>query len=246
VCISSIKSIIFQFDFSTSFITAFNLSSNSHLYLAQASRAHISRVIILFHFRLSGISHSTIFLAIHSTIAVFQTPGSQIKTGLFFDLRESICRALLISSSLQITGSIFQFLASSTKSIQYFFSEFILFSESFSVTFSPHLILFILFSIFLYVIQKLEKIFLVTSSQNLNIDKNKCSSVMNSSFIFFAIISASSKTLFKSLPSLNSKFQSILGIFCSSLFMFELIVCRSIHKSRSISFTIESPLFTIE
>gem|GEM_PF-5505797 len=31
MCISSINKIIFQADFSTSFITDFNLSSNSHL-----------------------------------------------------------------------------------------------------------------------------------------------------------------------------------------------------------------------
>jgi hypothetical protein len=81
---------IFQLDFSTSLITAFNLSSNSHLYFAQARRAHISRVIILFDNRFSGTSCSTIFLAIHSTIAVFQTQGSQTKTGLFFVLRDKI------------------------------------------------------------------------------------------------------------------------------------------------------------
>ncbi|MDR1987607.1 MAG: hypothetical protein LBQ24_02320 [Candidatus Peribacteria bacterium] len=67
-------------------------------------------------------------MAIHSTIAVFQTQGSQIKTGLFFVLLESICIALLISSSLQITGSIFQALALSTKSIQYFFKASLVFS----------------------------------------------------------------------------------------------------------------------
>jgi hypothetical protein len=110
-------------DFSTSLITDLNLSSNSHLYIAQASRAHISREIIFFQIKLSGISFSAIFLAIHSTIAVFQTQGSQIKTGLFFVLLDNICIALLISSSLQITGSIFQAFAFSTKSIQYFFNE---------------------------------------------------------------------------------------------------------------------------
>jgi hypothetical protein len=87
---SSIKSIILPFDFSTSFITDFNLSSNSHLYLAQASNDHISSEIILFCIKFSGTSFSTIFLAIHSIIAVFQTHGSQIKTGLFFVLLDNI------------------------------------------------------------------------------------------------------------------------------------------------------------
>jgi len=141
VCISSINSIIEPSDFSTSLITAFNLSSNSHLYFAQARRDHISRVIILFHLRLSGTSPFAIFKAIHSIIAVFQTQGSHTKTGLFLLLLDNICRVLLISSSLQITGSIFHFFACSTRSIQYFFKAFILFSGSLSVTFSHHLIL---------------------------------------------------------------------------------------------------------
>jgi hypothetical protein len=127
------------FDFSTSFITAFNLSSNSHLYFAQAKREPISRDIILLCNRLSGTSFSTIFLAIHSIIAVFQTPGSQIKTGLFFVLLDNICRVLLISSSLHITGSIFHLRAKSTKSIQYFFKAFNLFSPSLSLIFSQFL-----------------------------------------------------------------------------------------------------------
>jgi len=84
------KRIILPFDFSTSLTTAFNLSSNSHLYLAQASKAHISNVIIFFHKRFSGTSFSIIFLAIHSTIAVFQTQGSQTNTGLFFVLLDNI------------------------------------------------------------------------------------------------------------------------------------------------------------
>jgi len=69
-------------DFSTSLITDLNLSSNSHLYIAQASRAHISREIIFFQIKLSGISFSAIFLAIHSTIAVFQTQGVTIPLDL--------------------------------------------------------------------------------------------------------------------------------------------------------------------
>jgi hypothetical protein len=90
VWISSIKSIIFPSDFFTSLITAFSLSSNSHLYFAPAIKAHISRVISLFQIKLSGISLSAILRAIHSTIAVLPTPGSQTSTGLFLDLRDKI------------------------------------------------------------------------------------------------------------------------------------------------------------
>jgi len=84
VCISSINNIISHSEDSTSFITDFSLSSNSHLYLAPAIRAPKSKVNIFLFKRTSGTSLSIIFLAIHSTIAVFQTQGSQIKTGLFF------------------------------------------------------------------------------------------------------------------------------------------------------------------
>ncbi|MDP2396599.1 MAG: hypothetical protein Q8S84_03995 [bacterium] len=125
-------------------ITAFSLSSNSHLYFAQANNAHISRVITLLFMRFSGTSLFTILSAIHSTIAVLPTHGSHTNTGLFFDLLDNICRVLLISSSLPITGSIFHFLANSIKSIQYFFSVFIFDSGSLSVTVSPFLILSII------------------------------------------------------------------------------------------------------
>ena len=102
--------------FSNSFKIAFNLSSNSHLYLAQASKAHISRVTILFPFRLSGTSLFAIFKAIPSTIAVLPTQGSQIKTGLFFVFLLSIAINLFISISLPITLSNLFSLASFVKS----------------------------------------------------------------------------------------------------------------------------------
>jgi len=55
---------IFHSDFSTSLITAFSLSLNSHLYFAPAIKAHISRVISLLPTRLSEISLSAILRAI--------------------------------------------------------------------------------------------------------------------------------------------------------------------------------------
>jgi hypothetical protein len=203
VWISSINKIICQSDFSTSLITAFNLSSNSHLYFAQAKSAHISRVINLLFTRFSGTSLLAILRAIHSIKAVLPTQGSPTKTGLFFVLLDKICKVLLISSSLQITGSIFHFLAKSTKSIQYFFKACILFSGSLSVTFSPPLILSITSFTFGLVITKvLKKSFVLVSAKSIKA-KSKCSSVTNWSLFLSAIFSASIKTLFKSGDKVN-------------------------------------------
>ncbi len=55
----------------------------------------------------SGTSPFTILWASPSTIAVLPTPGSPIKTGLFFFRRERTCMLRLISSSRPITGSSF-------------------------------------------------------------------------------------------------------------------------------------------
>jgi hypothetical protein len=194
---------MFQFDFSTSFITDFNLSSKSHLYLAHASNVHISRVIILFHLRLSGTSFSAIFLAIHSIIAVFQTHGSPISTGLFFVLLDNICNVLLISSSLHITGSIFQAFAISTKSIQYFFRAFSLLSGSLSTTFSHFLIFVIISFTFGIVIRNVFSISFVLLSQKSIIAMSKCSSVINLSLFNSATFSASTNTLFRFVDKLS-------------------------------------------
>ena len=89
VCSSSIKRITSPSAFSTSFRTAFRRSSNSPLYLAPAMSAPISRAASRLFLRLSDTSPATIRWARPSTIAVFPTPGSPIKTGLFFLRRES-------------------------------------------------------------------------------------------------------------------------------------------------------------
>ena len=57
-----------------------------------------------------------------SAIAVFPTPGSPIRTGLFLVLLERIWMHLRISSSLPITGSSFPSLAIAVKSFPYFSS----------------------------------------------------------------------------------------------------------------------------
>jgi len=181
-----------------------SLSSNSPLYFAHARSAPISRVIILFPFKLSGISFSAIFFAIHSTMAVLPTHGSHKSTGLFFVLLERICKLLLISSSLPITGSIFHFFACSTRSIPYFFRAFILFSGLLSVIFSQFLIVLIISSTFPLSTQKVLRIFFVVSSQKSISARKRCSSLIYSSFIEFALFSASSKTLLRSEEILKS------------------------------------------
>ena len=120
VWISSINKIILPSLFCTSFKTAFNLSSNSPLYFAPAIKEPISNEKIILSFNPSGTSPLTILSANPSTIAVLPTPGSPINTGLFLVLLERILTALLISSSLPITGSNLCFLANSTKFVPYF------------------------------------------------------------------------------------------------------------------------------
>ena len=86
-CSSSMKRMIFPSDFRTSSRTAFSLSSNSPRYFAPATSAPISRAKIFLSFRLSG---TTILCASPSTAAVLPTPGSPIRTGLFFVFLERI------------------------------------------------------------------------------------------------------------------------------------------------------------
>ena len=115
VCISSMKSTTSPPEATTSFITDLRRSSNSPLYLAPAINAPMSREKSCFDFRFSGTSPFTIRWAIPSAIAVLPTPGSPMSMGLFFVLRESICKTRLISSSRPITGSSFPFRAISFK-----------------------------------------------------------------------------------------------------------------------------------
>ena len=79
----------------------------------------MSRVIILFPFKFSEVSPRAIFCASPSTTAVFPTPGSPIKHGLFLFLRDNICITLSISSLLPITGSNLPSIAFLLKSTPY-------------------------------------------------------------------------------------------------------------------------------
>ena len=81
---------IFPFAFLISPKTAFNLSSNSPRYLAPATSEPKSSSNKVLSFNVSGTSFLTIRQASPSTIAVLPTPGSPIKIGLFFVLRDKI------------------------------------------------------------------------------------------------------------------------------------------------------------
>ena len=107
-------------DFCTSLITAFSLSSNSPRNLAPATSAPRSKDKSRLLVRLSGTSPETMRRASPSTMAVFPTPGSPMRTGLFLVRRESTCITRRISSSRPITGSIFSWRARAVRSRQYF------------------------------------------------------------------------------------------------------------------------------
>ena len=120
VCSSSINRIICPSLFFTSSSTAFRRSSNSPRYLAPATSAPISSAKIFLSFSPWGTSPRTILCASPSTTAVLPTPGSPIRTGLFFVFLERIRTTLRISLSLPMTGSSFWALAFSTRSCPYF------------------------------------------------------------------------------------------------------------------------------
>ena len=124
MCISSINNIISPFESLISFRTFLRRSSNSPRYLAPAIRAPKSRDHILLPFKVLGTSPFTIRMASPSTIAVLPTPGSPIKTGLFFVFLDRIRIILRISSSLPITGSTLFFLTASVISRPYFSKTF--------------------------------------------------------------------------------------------------------------------------
>ena len=116
VCSSSMKRTIWPSAFAISASTAFSRSSNSPRYFAPASSAPTSSAQTRLPFRLSGTSPATIRCASPSAIAVLPTPGSPIRTGLFFVRRESTWITRRISSSRPITGSSLPLSAASVRS----------------------------------------------------------------------------------------------------------------------------------
>ena len=103
--------------FSNSFITAFMRSSNWPRYFVPATRDAKSKVTILLSKRTLLTFFSMIFNARPSTMAVLPTPGSPIKTGLFFFLLDNTCATRSISFSLPMTGSSLPSLASFVRSL---------------------------------------------------------------------------------------------------------------------------------
>ena len=129
VCISSMKRMISPAAASISFRMAFSRSSNSPRYLAPAMRAPMSSAISFLFFRLSGTSPLTMRSARPSAMAVLPTPGSPMRTGLFFVRRLSTCIARRISSSRPMIGSILPSRAASVRSRAYFFRASIVSSD---------------------------------------------------------------------------------------------------------------------
>jgi len=121
VWISSINSITSP-AFFTSSSDFLILSSKSPLYFAPAIIPDISMLTTLLFFNVSGTSPATIFSARPSAIAVFPTPGSPIKQGLFLLLLDKIWITLSISVLLPITGSSFPSLAFLVRSVPYWFN----------------------------------------------------------------------------------------------------------------------------
>ena len=106
VCSSSIKRIVFLARL-TSFITALIRSSNWPRYFVPATIIARSRTTIRLSASSSGTLPSTTRCEKPSTIAVFPTPASPRRTGLFLVRRQRIWIALSISRWRPITGSSF-------------------------------------------------------------------------------------------------------------------------------------------
>ena len=105
VCSSSMNRTICPSEAWISFSTAFSRSSNSPRYFEPANSAPMSSAITRRSRRLSGMSPATIRCARPSTIAVFPTPGSPIRTGLFLVRRDRTWITRRTSSSRPMTGS---------------------------------------------------------------------------------------------------------------------------------------------
>ena len=121
VCISSMKRRMFP-SFLASAITLFIRSSNSPRYLEPATMPEMSKVTRRLFWMVSGTSPEKMRSARPSTTAVFPTPGSPMRHGLFLVRRESICMTLMISDSRPMTGSSFPLAAISVRSLEYWSS----------------------------------------------------------------------------------------------------------------------------
>ena len=133
--------------FCTCFKTPLRRSSNSPLYLAPAMSAPMSSSMTFLSLSPRGTSPFIIRHARPSTMAVLPTPGSPIRTGLFFVLRDRISMTRRISSSLPMTGSIFPSRTSCTRSCPYLLNASSWLSLVFSSIVTPPLLSSSAFSI---------------------------------------------------------------------------------------------------
>ena len=118
VCISSIKRMTSPADI-VSVMTLLIRSSNSPLYLDPATMPARSRFSTRQFFTESGTLPLTMRCARPSTMAVFPTPGSPTRQGLFLVRLLSICTRRLISVSLPTMGSSFPSAAWAVRSLLY-------------------------------------------------------------------------------------------------------------------------------
>ena len=135
LCISSITNIIFP-SFLHSSIIDFILASNCPLNWVPAMTAVMSKRYTSLFKSLAGTFPLAILKAKPCAIAVFPTPGSPIRHGLFLERLFNICIILSISSSLPITLSIWLFFAFMVRFVPYVSNAFLfLFGFVFSFTF---------------------------------------------------------------------------------------------------------------
>ena len=114
--------------------TALSRSSNSPRYLLPATSAPMSSATSRLFLSPSGTSPLTMRCASPSAMAVLPTPGSPMRTGLFFVRRERTWMTRRISSSRPMTGSSLPLRASSVRSRLNRSSAWYLLSGSGSVT----------------------------------------------------------------------------------------------------------------
>ena len=134
VCSSSMKVTTSPSLSRISLSTALSRSSNSPRYLAPATIAPRSRAIKRLFFKDSGTSPAMMRWARPSTTAVLPTPGSPMRTGLFFVRRLSTWTTRRISWSRPITGSSRPALAASVRSTPYLVRALYVASGSAEVT----------------------------------------------------------------------------------------------------------------
>ncbi len=137
VWISSMNVTISPSEFLISSRTALRRSSNSPRYFAPATIAPRSREMRRLSRRLSGTSPATMRCARPSTTAVLPTPGSPMRTGLFFVRRLSTCTTRRISLSRPMTGSSLPSRARAVRSVPNFSSASNVPSGSAEVTLRP-------------------------------------------------------------------------------------------------------------